>query len=93
MHAGLGVGVGWRGQVWAYMSKGGLVRMGQTDWAGMDGVGGFGYACRSRGGCGWVHRLVTPTSIYTISYRGDHSHGFLKAYIVREWRKFNCSIH
>ena len=34
MHAGLGVGVGWRGQVWAYMSKGGLVRMGQTDWAG-----------------------------------------------------------
>ena len=54
MHAGLGVGVGWRGQVWAYMSKGGLVRMRQTDWAGMDGVGGFGYACRSKGGCGWA---------------------------------------
>ena len=64
IRAGLGVGVGKFGQIWAKVGKGGQVWIGQTDrrhqviWI----VGGCEYACRSRGscGCGWLHRLVTP---------------------------------
>ena len=56
------MGVGKFGQIWAEVGKGGQVWMGQTDRAGMGDMelSGCGYACRSRGGCGWVHRLVTP---------------------------------
>ena len=56
MRAGLGVGVGGYGQVWADMGKGWQVWMGQTDRAGWMTweVGGCGYVCRSRGGFGWL---------------------------------------
>ena len=36
MSAGLGVGVGGCGQIWAYMGKDGQIWMGQTDGAGME---------------------------------------------------------
>ena len=39
MLAGLGVAVGKFGQIWAKVSKGGLVWMGHTDRAGMDDLG------------------------------------------------------
>ena len=40
MRAGLGVGVGKFGQIWAKVGKGGQVWMGQTDRAGMGDMGG-----------------------------------------------------
>ena len=43
------MGVGKFGQIWAKVGNGGQVWMGQTAE-----VGGCGYACRSRDGCGWV---------------------------------------
>ena len=47
MPAGLGLGVGGCEQVWADMSKGGQVWMGQTDWAGMgDMASGWVWVCR-----------------------------------------------
>ena len=46
MRTGLGVGVDGCGQVWADMGKGGHVRMGQTDQAGMGDMGsGWMWVC------------------------------------------------
>ena len=46
IYAGLGVGVGGCGQVWADMGKGGQVWMSQTDRAGMgDMCGGWMWVC------------------------------------------------
>ena len=46
MRTGLGVGVGWCGQVWTDLGKGGQVCMGQTDQAGMgDIASGWGWIC------------------------------------------------
>ena len=39
MRAGLGVGVGKFGQIWAKVGKGGQVWMAQTDQAGMGDMG------------------------------------------------------
>ena len=39
IRAGLGVGVGKFGQIWAKVGKGGQVRMGQTDRARMGDMG------------------------------------------------------
>ena len=38
MRAGLGVGMSKFGQIWARLSKGGQVWIGQTDQAGMGGM-------------------------------------------------------
>ena len=40
VRAGLGVGVGKFGRIWAKVGKGGQVWMGQTDRAGMGDMGG-----------------------------------------------------
>ena len=55
MHASLGVGVGGCGQVWADMGKSGpgWIRMIGPVWV-IWLMGGCGYACRPKGGCGWV---------------------------------------
>ena len=49
MRAGLGVGVGWCGQVWADMGKGGQFWMDQTDRAGIgDMASGWVWVCAAR---------------------------------------------
>ena len=46
MRAGLGVGVGKLGQIWARLGKGEQVRIGQTDRMGMgDMASGWGLVC------------------------------------------------
>ena len=60
--AGLVVGVDGCGQRWAKAGKSGWVRLIRWGWMTWLADGGW-YACRSRGGCGWVwgvHCLVTP---------------------------------
>ena len=59
MRAGIGAGVEKFGQIWARLDNGGQVWFGHTDQVGMGDMGsgymgGSGYMCRSRGGCGQV---------------------------------------
>ena len=53
MYAVLGVGVGKYGQGWAKVGRSGWVRLIGLGWVTWPVVG-CGYACRSRGECGWV---------------------------------------
>ena len=53
MRAGLGVGVGKFGQIWAKVGRFGSIRLIGQGWVTLE-VGGCGYTCRSRDGYRWV---------------------------------------
>ena len=72
MPAGLGVGVGEFGQIWARVCKDDQIWMGQTNMAeGAYLAVRYVCACKSRDGCWlvWVHNLVAPTYMYINPHR------------------------